>query len=135
MRRDLYSIGNGARYQDSPQTSDLQYCALPVIAQDVHSGRVLMLAWMNREALDATLATGRMTYWSRSRQSLWVKGETSGHFQRIISMYFDCDGDSVLCKVEQIGSACHTHRESCFYLAVSEDGRRIRVLDSVNSAD
>lgn len=89
---------------------------LPAIAQDSESGEVLMLAWMNREALNQTIATGKMTYWSRSRKALWVKGETSGHFQHIVSVNFDCDGDAILCQITQKGSACHTNRKSCFYL-------------------
>lgn len=87
---------------------------VPAIAQDVSSGVVLMMAWMNAEALAATLATRRGTYWSRSRQELWVKGETSGHTQTVRSVHLDCDGDTVLLQVEQRGPACHTGSESCF---------------------
>lgn len=87
---------------------------VPAIAQDVSSGVVLMMAWMNAEALAATLATRRGTYWSRSRQELWVKGETSGHTQTVRSVQLDCDGDTVLLQVEQRGPACHTGSESCF---------------------
>ena len=85
------------------------------IAQDRRTGKVLMLAWMNREALSLTLSTGAMTYWSRSRNSLWRKGETSGHTQRLVEAYVDCDGDALLFKVEQTGPACHTGNEACFY--------------------
>ncbi len=88
---------------------------LPAITQDTASGRVLMLAWMNEEAVRQTLATGFAHYYSRSRQCQWKKGETSGHIQKVVDMYLDCDGDSLLLKVEQTGPACHTHRTSCFY--------------------
>ena len=84
------------------------------IAQDVATGEVLMLAWMNAEALKLTLETGRATYWSRSRQSLWVKGDTSGHTQRVVEARIDCDQDAVLLRVEQTGAACHTGNHSCF---------------------
>lgn len=92
------------------------------IAQDAATGEVLMLAWMNAEALVQTIATGRATYWSRSRGALWVKGETSGHTQEVIEIRVDCDQDAVLLKVRQTGGACHTHRESCFYRRVEGDG-------------
>ena len=85
------------------------------IAQDAESGEVLMLAWMNAEALARTLKTRRATYWSRSRSEIWVKGETSGHTQDVIEVRVDCDQDAVLLKVRQTGGACHTGRESCFY--------------------
>ncbi len=92
------------------------------IAQDAVTGEVLMLAWMNAEALSQTLETGRATYWSRSRQSLWVKGETSGHVQTVKEVLIDCDQDAVLLQVQQSGSACHTGRASCFYRTASTDG-------------
>ena len=85
------------------------------IAQDEISGEVLMLAWMSKESLELTIKTKQATYWSRSRASLWVKGETSGHFQNVKSISFDCDADAVLLKVEQIGAACHTGDRSCFH--------------------
>lgn len=85
------------------------------IAQDHRSGAVLMLAWMNREALERTLETGQVTYWSRSRGALWRKGETSGHTQRLIEAWLDCDGDALLLKVEQTGAACHTGSPVCFF--------------------
>jgi len=100
---------------------------IPVITQDAETKTMLMFAWMNKEALQKTLATKRMTYWSRSRQELWVKGETSGHVQRVISMSFDCDGDAILCQVEQQGAPCHTGRESCFYLNVEADNQQVIV--------
>ena len=88
---------------------------VPAIAQDAGSGDVLMLAWMNREALERTLKTGDVTYWSRSRQELWRKGATSGHTQRVVAAYIDCDGDTILLKVEQVGPACHTGAPTCFF--------------------
>lgn len=84
-----------------------------------------MLAWMNEQALMTTLKTGRATYWSRSRNKLWVKGETSGHVQEVVELRVDCDQDAVLMKVRQTGSACHTGRGSCFYRRV-EDGRLVK---------
>jgi phosphoribosyl-AMP cyclohydrolase len=87
---------------------------VPAIAQDVANGEVLMLAWMNREALELTLTTGNATYFSRSRNELWVKGATSGHTQRVIEVSLDCDADTVLVKVEQVGGACHTSDRTCF---------------------
>ncbi len=101
---------------------------VPVIAQDDQSQKVLMLAWMNRDALEATLESGRMTYWSRSRQCIWVKGETSGHTQQLISMSLDCDGDAILCLVRQVGAACHTGRSSCFYLGVDTEHKCARLI-------
>ena len=91
---------------------------VPAIAQESASGTVLMLAWMNRASIEQTLATGLVTYFSRSRQSLWQKGATSGNTQRLLSMQFDCDGDAILMQVDQTGPACHTERPNCFYLNV-----------------
>jgi len=91
---------------------------IPAIAQDASSGEVLMMAWMNAEAVARTLATGRVTYWSRSRQAFWIKGESSGHVQRLVEMRLDCDRDCLLVQVEQTGPACHTNRRSCFYTAL-----------------
>ena len=88
---------------------------IAAIAQDASSDEVLMLAWMNREALTQTLETKRATYFSRSRQKLWVKGESSGHFQEVVEFKFDCDGDAILLKVKQTGAACHTGEKSCFH--------------------
>ncbi len=98
---------------------------VPAIAQDRASGTVLMLAWMNRTSIEQTLASGSVTYFSRSRQSLWQKGETSGNTQRLLSMQFDCDGDAILMQVDQTGPACHTERTNCFYLDVQ--GRQVVV--------
>ncbi|MDR5892376.1 phosphoribosyl-AMP cyclohydrolase [Halomonas mongoliensis] len=94
---------------------------ITAIAQQHDSGEVLMLAWMNREALLETLTTGRVCYWSRSRQTLWRKGESSGHRQRLIEARLDCDGDAVLLRVDQQGPACHTGRPNCFYNAIRDD--------------
>jgi phosphoribosyl-AMP cyclohydrolase len=89
---------------------------LPAVAQDAESGRILMVAWMNREALKLTASEGRAVYWSRSRHKLWRKGEESGHIQRVREIRLDCDGDVIVLQVEQLGGiACHTGRESCFY--------------------
>lgn len=93
---------------------------LPVVAQDDTTGEVLMLAWMDQEALRRTLATGRATYWSRSRSEYWVKGETSGHTQAVKSMHLDCDGDAVLLRVDQVGAACHTGNRTCFFTDLGE---------------
>lgn len=94
---------------------------VPAIAQQFDSGEVLMLAWMNAEALNETLQTGRVCYWSRSRQQLWRKGESSGQIQRLHEMRIDCDGDTLLLRVDQTGPACHTGRRDCFYHRVDGD--------------
>ena len=99
---------------------------IPAVAQDAATGEVLMLAWMNADALCKTLETGAATYWSRSRQALWVKGETSGHTQRVIEMRVDCDQDAILLRVEQVGAACHTGAMDCFYRVVGKDGTLTR---------
>ncbi len=93
---------------------------IPAIAQDAETGAVLMLAWMNAEAVARTLATGRVTYWSRSRAAFWVKGESSGHVQELVEMRLDCDRDCLLLQVRQTGPACHTNRQSCFFTAIRE---------------
>jgi phosphoribosyl-AMP cyclohydrolase len=95
---------------------------IAAIAQDHASGEVLMLAWMNAEALRLTLETGEVTYYSRSRAKLWKKGETSGHTQRLIEARIDCDQDAVLLRVDQTGAACHTGRRNCFYRVIGADG-------------
>jgi phosphoribosyl-AMP cyclohydrolase len=92
------------------------------IAQDCANGQVLMMAWMNEEALTQTLSSGQVTYWSRSRGSLWKKGESSGHFQKLITLSYDCDGDALLLQVEQVGAACHTGERSCFYREIESTG-------------
>lgn len=101
---------------------------IPAIAQDAESGEVLMMAWMNREAVQKTLETGRVTYWSRSRQSFWIKGESSGHVQELVEFRFDCDKDCILVTVRQKGPACHTNRRSCFYTAV-RNGEAVELME------
>ncbi len=93
---------------------------IPCIAQDEASGEVLMMAWMNAESVAKTLETGKVTYWSRSRQAFWVKGESSGHVQSLVDLRLDCDRDCLLALVQQVGPACHTNRRSCFYTAVRD---------------
>ena len=88
---------------------------VPAIAQSKETGEILMMAWMNRDTLRETLSTGHVTYWSRSRQKAWRKGETSGNHQRLVEAYVDCDGDTLLLKVDQMGPACHTGAPSCFF--------------------
>jgi phosphoribosyl-AMP cyclohydrolase len=96
---------------------------IPVIAQDAASGKVLMFAWMNREALALTVATGEAVYWSRSRRRLWHKGEESGHVQKVLGLRTDCDDDVLLLSIEQVGGiACHTGRQSCFFRRLSHEG-------------
>lgn len=103
---------------------------VPAIAQDWQTGEVLMLAWMNREALELSVSEGRAIYWSRSRQALWRKGEESGHIQQLKELRIDCDADTVLVKVEQVGGiACHTGRRSCFYRR--QEAGRWQVTDEV----
>ena len=93
---------------------------IPVIAQDHATGEVLMMAWMNADAVAETLATGRVCYWSRSRRALWRKGETSGQQQRLVDLRLDCDGDTLLALVDQDGVACHTGRRNCFFHAIRD---------------
>ena len=96
---------------------------VPAVAQDAKSGEVLMLAWMNREALAKTVETGEAVYWSRSRGALWKKGETSGHVQRVLEIRVDCDADAILLKVESVaGIACHTGRRRCFFSRLEGEG-------------
>jgi phosphoribosyl-AMP cyclohydrolase len=99
---------------------------VPCIAQQHDTGEVLMMAWMNRAALAETLATGRVTYWSRSRQALWRKGETSGQVQTLVDLRLDCDGDTLLALVDQTGVACHTGRRNCFFHAL-RGGRLVEI--------
>ncbi len=100
---------------------------IPAIAQEESTGEVLMMAWMNAEAVARTLETGKVTYWSRSRQAFWVKGETSGHVQELVDLRVDCDRDCLLVLVRQTGPACHTNRRSCFYTAV-QGGEEVEIL-------
>jgi phosphoribosyl-AMP cyclohydrolase len=111
-----------------PQTLVYDHKGLiPCIAQAAGTGEVLMMAWMNAEAVAKTLETGRVTYWSRSRQAFWIKGETSGHVQKLVDLRVDCDRDCLLAVVEQEGPACHTNRRSCFYTAV-RDGEEVELM-------
>lgn len=103
---------------------------IPAIAQQHDTGEVLMLAWMNAASIAETLAQGRVVYWSRSRQSFWRKGDTSGHVQRLVEMRVDCDRDCLLLLVDQIGPACHTNRRSCFYIGV-RDGEEVELSKPV----
>ena len=100
---------------------------IPAIAQEEGTGDVLMMAWMNAEAVARTLETGKVTYWSRSRSSFWVKGETSGHVQELVDFRVDCDRDCLLVVVRQTGPACHTNRKSCFYTSV-RDGSEVEIM-------
>ena len=102
---------------------------IPAIVQEQATGRVLMMAWMNRASLEKTVATGKTHFWSRSRQKFWMKGETSGHTQAVREISFDCDGDTLLIQVEQIGAACHEGYKSCFYRAVDAGGNNIKITE------
>ena len=102
---------------------------IPAIIQEQTTGRVLMMAWMNRASLEKTIETGQTCFWSRSRQKFWRKGETSGHTQTVKHIAFDCDGDTLLIQVEQIGAACHEGYKSCFFRSVEDRGRSFRVTE------
>ena len=102
---------------------------IPAIVQEQSTGRVLMMAWMNKASLETTLATGKTHFWSRSRQKFWMKGESSGHVQRVKDMAFDCDGDTLLIQVEQTGAACHEGYQSCFFRSVGNDGTKVEVTE------
>jgi phosphoribosyl-AMP cyclohydrolase len=102
---------------------------IPAIIQDHESKRVLMMAWMNRASLEKTIETGKTHFWSRSRQKFWMKGETSGHVQSVRDIAFDCDGDTLLIQVEQIGAACHEGYRSCFFRSREEGGAGVKVTE------
>ena len=127
------SSGKHAEKPESPlpgpfDPASLHYNAdglIPCIAQQHDSGEVLMMAWMNAEAVAESLRSGRVTYWSRSRQQFWKKGESSGHVQRLISMRIDCDRDCLLALVDQTGPACHTNRRSCFYSEIADGAEKV----------
>ena len=104
---------------------------IPAIAQQHDSGEVLMVAWMNADAIRETLATGRVCYWSRSRGELWRKGETSGQTQELVELRIDCDGDTLLLQVDQTGVACHTGRRNCFFRAV-RNGELITIAEQLD---
>lgn len=117
----LETASYGTRYSTADVLDAIAWNAdglIPAIAQQHDSGEVLMMAWMNRESLEETLATGRVCYWSRSRGKLWRKGESSGQEQHLRAAHMDCDGDTLLLSVDQTGPACHTGRRSCFYVAL-----------------
>ena len=119
---EKFNIGQGLPLQDVLDSLPYnQQGLIPAIAQQYDSREVLMMAWMNREALDETLQTGRVCYYSRSRQALWRKGETSGQVQLLKEVRLDCDGDTLLLLVDQTGPACHTGRKSCFYNLIKDD--------------
>jgi phosphoribosyl-AMP cyclohydrolase len=103
---------------------------IPAIIQEQKSGRVLMMAWMNRASLEKTIETGKTHFWSRSRQKFWMKGESSGHTQSVKDIAFDCDGDTLLIQVEQVGAACHEGYQSCFYRAVADDGASFKITEA-----
>jgi phosphoribosyl-AMP cyclohydrolase len=107
---------------------------IPAIAQEAATGEVLMMAWMNRESVSETLATGQVCYFSRSRNKLWRKGESSGQAQKLVELRYDCDGDTVLLLVEQAGVACHTGRRSCFFTAI-RDGKAVEIAAQIVSPD
>jgi phosphoribosyl-AMP cyclohydrolase len=102
---------------------------IPAIIQDQKTGRVLMMAWMNRASIEKTVATGKTHFWSRSRQKFWMKGETSGHTQTVTDISIDCDGDTLLIQVEQIGAACHEGYRSCFFRSVENGGVAVKVTE------
>ncbi len=113
-------------------TLSLKYNAdglIPAIVQDAATKRVLMMAWMNESSLGTTLASGLMHYWSRSRQKYWLKGETSGHTQKVVRWYVDCDADTLLFEVEQTGGACHTGYESCFFQELGRNGSPVEIAE------
>ena len=103
---------------------------IPAIVQEQSTGRVLMMAWMNRVSLEKTVESGRTHFWSRSRQKLWVKGETSGHTQTVKQIAFDCDGDTLLIQVEQVGAACHEGYKSCFFRSVGTTGEDVKTREA-----
>jgi phosphoribosyl-AMP cyclohydrolase len=102
---------------------------IPAIVQEQSTGRVLMMAWMNRASLEKTISSGKTHFWSRSRQKFWMKGETSGHTQQVKDIAFDCDGDTLLIQVDQTGAACHENYKSCFFRSVNPDGRTFRTTE------
>jgi phosphoribosyl-AMP cyclohydrolase len=103
---------------------------IPAIVQEQSTGRVLMMAWMNRASIESTLKTGKTHFWSRSRQKFWMKGESSGHVQVVKDIAFDCDGDTLLIQVEQTGAACHEGYRSCFFRSVEGQGDTFKVTES-----
>jgi phosphoribosyl-AMP cyclohydrolase len=102
---------------------------IPAIVQEKSTGRVLMMAWMNRASLEKTLETGKTWFWSRSRQKFWMKGESSGHVQVVQDLALDCDGDTLLIQVEQTGAACHEGYKSCFFRSIREGGAAVQITE------
>ena len=119
----------------NPLIQDITFDAaglVPVVTQQYDSGEVLMVAWMNRDAVIESLASGQMCYWSRSRRALWRKGETSGQVQRLVELRLDCDGDTLLARVDQLGVACHTGRRSCFFRTATSGGWQVTSAPEVD---
>ena len=130
-------MSDTARFDAPALLDEIRFDAhglVPAIAQQHDTGEVLMLAWMSREAVAETLASGRVCYWSRSREALWRKGETSGQVQTLVELRVDCDADTLLLLVDQTGVACHTGRRSCFYRAV-QDGELVTIADPMVTPD
>jgi len=103
---------------------------IPAIVQEESTGRVLMMAWMNRASIEKTVATGQTHFWSRSRQKFWMKGESSGHTQTVKDVAFDCDGDTLLIQVEQVGAACHEGYQSCFFRSIEGKGETVKTTEA-----
>lgn len=129
---NMYNFAPDLSWEDLKLNSDGM---VPVIVQDYRTDEVLMLAYMNKEAFDTTINLGKMTYWSRSRDELWTKGLTSGHFQYVKSLTADCDFDTILAKVSQVGAACHTGNRTCFFNSIVQkeyvEKNPLKVLESV----
>lgn len=122
--KSLETEPKGATIKSTDAVKSLKFNAdglIPAIAQQHDTGEVLMMAWMNQASIEETLKTQQVCYWSRSRQCYWRKGESSGHVQKLISMHADCDGDTLLLQVDQLGPACHTNRRSCFYIEINSE--------------
>lgn len=127
--KQLESFSEGDSVELSAALDQLQFDEkglIPAIAQQHDTGEILMMAWMNRESLLETIERGQVCYWSRSRSALWRKGESSGNTQKLIELRIDCDGDTLLCLVDQTGPACHTDRTNCFYLQAK--GEKLSVI-------
>ena len=135
--KETEALAEGSRLAWADVRGALRFDAnglIPAIAQQHDTGEVLMLAWMNAAALDETLASGRVVYWSRSRGQLWRKGESSGQIQRLVEVRIDCDGDALLLRVDQTGPACHTGRQSCFYHRIDGDSVEITAAPLIDPA-
>src|SRR5947209_1371226 len=125
----LYAIATAVNMSFYDQLKFNSDGLIPAIVQEQSTGRVLMMAWMNRASLEKTIASGKTHFWSRSRQKFWMKGETSGHIQTVKDIAFDCDGDTLLIQVEQIGAACHENYHSCFFRSVTDGGGGFKVTE------